>query len=187
MRQSQVNLAIDQGKRIILPRPCDLVEANQELVTSPSVNNNIGIQLLGLDISDAFHQVPSHLEERHLTAVAILGCVYLFYVLVFGSTSAPTVWGRYAAWLGRCTTAICGADSFRMLMYVDDPVYAAAGTDSEIVTNLSVAVLRVAIVGFPLAWHKRDGEAHLFGSGQVSNSSGIALRCPSPPPARRRL
>ena len=85
---------INQGERIMLPRPCDLVGAVAELASSKSAVTGTLIQLLGIDISDAFHQVPNHPEGRHLTAVAILGLVFLFFVLVFGSNCAPTVRGR---------------------------------------------------------------------------------------------
>ncbi len=51
----------------------------------------------GLDVSDAFHQIPLKKNEWKFTTVSCNGKFYLFKVLVFGSGSAPTVWGRYAA------------------------------------------------------------------------------------------
>ena len=51
--------------------------------------------------------------------------LYIFKALVFGSVSAPTIWGRYAAWLGRSTMALSRPDPPRMHIFVDDPLYLA--------------------------------------------------------------
>ena len=77
---------------------------------------------------------------------------YVFKVLVFGSASAPTIWGRYAAFAGRSTSAICGNLGIRMQMYVDDPVFVATGSLSQAVRGLIVALLWFSILGLPLAW-----------------------------------
>jgi hypothetical protein len=113
--------------------------------------------LLGADISDAFHQVPLHPSERRFTLAAVGNYVYEFQVLVFGSGSAPTIWGRYAAFLGRTVMAVVGPDRFRAEIYVDDPIFAAAGTPGEINRRLTMALLWTAILGFPVSWPKAEG------------------------------
>ena len=157
LRESGVNDTIDQGERIILPRPCDFTTAIRCLVNGPVGAPGRCAKLLGIDISDAFHQVPNHPAERHLTGVAIQGKIFIFNVLVFGSSSAPTVWGRFAAWLGRSTMAVCAQLPLRMLMFVDDPVYAAVDQLEDVVFAFALALLWAAAAGFPLAWHKADG------------------------------
>eukprot|EP00969_Alexandrium_andersonii_P054216 2386744-Alexandrium_andersonii.AAC.1 len=46
---------------------------------------------------------------------------------MFGAASAPTVWGRYAAWLGRSTAGLVDPRTLRLSIYVDDPRYVAGG------------------------------------------------------------
>ena len=79
--------------------------------------------MLGADVSEAFHQVPLHESERQFAVAALGGKYYVFKVLVFGSSSAPTVSGRCAALLGRSTAAVVGTDPLRLQVYVDDPLY----------------------------------------------------------------
>ena len=182
LRESGVNEAIDQGERTILPRPSDLSAAAAALHRAARSCPGTAIFFLGIDISDAFHQVPNHPEERHLTAVSFDGEVYVFTVLVFGSTSAPTVWGRFAAWLGRSTMAVCEPTRFRMLMYVDDPVYTAVGTSQDVLGIFALALLWAAAAGFPLAWHKADGGTEVMWIGALFRIAPKGVQITVPPP-----
>ena len=155
LRRSGVNLVILQGERVVLPRVSDVIDSVKSLgCTNQGVKS---VWLLGTDISDAFHQVPLDPKEWQYTAAAFRGRVYVFKVLVFGSVSAPTVWGRYAAWLGRSTAAVLRGDDFRMHVYVDDPIFVASGSFEEAAHTFTIALLWAGVVGFPLAWHKCDG------------------------------
>ena len=80
----------------------------------------------------------------------------MFRVLVFGSASAPTVWGRFAAWLGRSAAAVAPA-SVRLQVYVDDPLYTVKGTGATAARDLSVALLWALAAGFPLSLGKTTG------------------------------
>ncbi len=94
-----MNGVLAQGERVILPRLTELVEDIGELA-GPG-RSGAHMALIGADIMDAFHQIPLHPAERRFTLELINSRVYEFRVLVFGSGSAPTVWGRFAAFLGR--------------------------------------------------------------------------------------
>ena len=83
--------------------------------------------------------------------------MYIFKALVLGSVSAPTVWGRYAARLGRCTMAISDPATLQMHIFVGDPVYIARGGGHATSLALSRALFWAVVAGFPLAWHKCDG------------------------------
>merc|ERR1711954_512426 len=100
MSASGVNAQIRAGERIVLPRAVDLVN---DIVQASAFGD---VELIGVDISDAFHQIPLHASERRYTVACFQGKFYLFVVLVFGSKSAPTVWGRFSAWLGRSICAV---------------------------------------------------------------------------------
>ena len=155
LRRSGVNAITLQGERVVLPRILDLVNSIAELAGALGPGETIS--LLGTDIADAFHQVPLDQREWKYTAAALGGFVYIFRVLVFGSVSAPTVWGRYAAWLGRSTCALLANERLRLHIYVDDPIYVASGTASQRARALTKALLWATAAGFPLAWHKSDG------------------------------
>ena len=86
----------------MLPRLSDVVPDLRELAAT----NRDEAFLLGTGVSEAFYQVPLHESERQFTVAAFAGKYYLCKVLVFGSSSAPAVWGRYAAFLGRSTAAV---------------------------------------------------------------------------------
>ena len=150
MSESGVNSQIIATERIVLPRPSDVVAS----VTQ--VQSLDGIEFFGIDISDAFHQVPLHEAERRFTAAEFQGEYFVFVVLVFGSRSAPTVWGRFAAWLGRSTAAITRGDLLRVHTYVDDPLYILAGPPRLRRRELQVALLWALSAGFPLAWNKAE-------------------------------
>jgi hypothetical protein len=83
----------------VLPKLSDLTQDVVELAGSGRSGSDI--ELLGADLSDAFHQVPLHPSERRFILTAVGNHVYESRGFVFGSGSAPTVWGRFAAVLGR--------------------------------------------------------------------------------------
>jgi hypothetical protein len=64
-----------------------------------------GLLSFGTDVADAFHQVPLHPLEGRYTVAVFESRFYYFTVLVFGSASAPTVWGRFAAFAARAVAA----------------------------------------------------------------------------------
>ena len=109
--------------------------------------NKQGRSILGTDVSEAFHQVPLHESERQFI-VALAGKYYVFKVLVFGSSSAPTVWGRYAAFLGRSTAAVVGTDPLRLQVYVDDPLYACLAEPPRAARLFSEALLWALVAGY---------------------------------------
>ena len=101
-------------------------------------------------------------------------------VLVFGSGSAPTVWGRYGAFLGRSTAAILGPDPVRLQVYVDDPIYAAAAQPKEAARYLAVALLWARVAGFPLAWKKTECGSSLrwIGAQVTVEADAVSISIP---------
>ena len=62
----------------------------------------------------------------------------------------------YGAFLGRSAAAILGPDPVRLQVYVDDPIYAAAGRPREAARFLAVALHWARVAGFPLSWKKTE-------------------------------
>ena len=114
------------------------------------------LTLFGTDFADAFHQVPLDPSERQFTAVYINDKYYIFNVLVFGAASAPTVWGRYAAFIGRSSAAILRSRQGRIQVYVDDPLAALSGSPPYTTTSIAILLLWFCYSGLPISWKKSE-------------------------------
>ena len=173
--RSDVNAAVELRERIVLPRIQDAVDDARQLRTSQG-----DLDWLVLDISDAFHNIPLRSSERRY-ACGRLGDIYiLFLVLCMGGKSAPNIWGRYAAWLGRLMASLFEASVFRNEVYVDDPLMAAVGSLEERNVTFTIALLALQCTGFPLAWTKGTlGTSVTWIGAQLSNHiSAIAVSIP---------
>lgn len=105
MRRSGVNGLAKADERIILPRGSDLIRDTLDImeVSGPE------IEYFSADISDAFLNLGVTESERGFTVVRTMGEEYGSYRGVpFGLATAPLLWGRSAAWLGRATQAVLG-------------------------------------------------------------------------------
>ena len=105
MRESKVNDRCDPAERIVLPRLMDIV-----LETVSKQRNMEQPTFAVVDIQDAFHNIPSGADKKYTAAKAGMEdgveAFIIYDVLVFGSKSSPTVWGRYAAYLGRILCSV---------------------------------------------------------------------------------
>ena len=110
---------------MVLPRLKDVV--NDAVWLAQQCGADESVVFLALDVADAFNNVPVRPEERRFTCASIKGRYIVFDSLVFGSGSSPTVWGRFAAWLGRSLVAVCDDTFVRAQVYVDDPLLALRG------------------------------------------------------------
>ena len=79
----------------------------------------------------------------------------IFDTLVFGSTSSPTLWGRYAAWLGRSLACIDPQSTIQT--YVDDPGFIVTGNLEEAAHKLTRLLLWVRVSGYPIKLEKAAG------------------------------
>ena len=154
LRESKANLACSQGERIILPKLMDVAEA---AVAVYRAGKKPWIAVA--DIQDAFLNVPSG-KDRFATTAAVEmpdGCkkIVVFDTLVFGSASSPTLWGRYAAWMGR--TLACVVPTVSTQVYVDDPSFVLQGNLEEAAGDLAMVLLWLGVAGFPLKLSKAGG------------------------------
>merc|ERR1712155_45662 len=135
------------------------------------------ILFFGTDVSDAFHQVPLHGREQKYTACIFEGRIYIFPVIVFGSASAPTVWGRFAAWAGRSLATLLPKRHIRPNIYVDDPLFCVAGAPEMAAPWVAQALLWLLAAGFPLAWHKCDAgkSVHWIGATLAADQANVTV------------
>ena len=162
LRESRVNQACCQGERILLPRLLDVV------LSLLNVYRKGGKPYLaGMDIRDAFMNIPAGADRKY-TVAAVPGAIVVFNTLVFGSASSPTLWGRMAAWLGRSTAAVTNTDP---QCYVDDPIFVLFGPGlGAAAKDLAVALLWIAVAGFPTKLGKANG-------GKVIDWVGARIEC----------
>ena len=152
LKESGVNQLCSQGERILLPKVSDVVHDVLE-----TYREGGRPRFLAVDIKDAFHNIPAGRDRAYTAAVIPWGGkqkVLVYDVLVFGSVSSPTLWGRFAAFLGRSLAAIC--KKVKLQMYVDDPILVYDEADPQHRLQLGVALLWAAIAGFPIKLEKSD-------------------------------
>lgn len=151
LRESRVNQKCNQGERVVLPRLLDVVSDLKALIAQGSQP-----VLAAVDIQDAFHNIPAGPDKRYTVAAAQIGGrqVFVVYdVLVFGSGSSPTLWGRYAALLGRTIQAV--VPEIRTQVYVDDPIFAIPNDAPGMAEHLLTCVLVwTALLGYPVKLSK---------------------------------
>ena len=168
MKESKANSVCSQGERIILPRLLDVAKAAVNIYKDGNTP-----WLAVVDVKDAFMNIPSG-PDKFATAAAVPDpetgkMVYVvFDTLVFGCASSPTLWGRYAAWLGRTLAAIVPSASTQI--YVDDPCYTLCGTLEEAALSLAKILLWMEITGYPIKLEKASG-------GKTVEWIGAVVQC----------
>lgn len=80
--------------------------------------------------------------------------ILIYDVLVFGAVSSPTLWGRYASFLGRSSAAT--NPHVRVQVYLDDPILTFNSSDPLFKRRLGVLLLWAGVTGFPIKLEKSD-------------------------------
>ena len=97
--------------------------------------------MIGVDITNTIHLSSLQSRERRLTGAVLHDTISMCMSLVFCSKAAPTLWGRYTAFMGRTTQAAVRQEVLRLQFYVDDPIFALGRSRSERVEDMSIALL----------------------------------------------
>lgn len=154
LRESRANKFCHPAERVLLPKLLDVAESALKIQRKGSQ-----VWLAAVDIRDAFMNVPAG-DDKYMTVASKEDNkgkqeLIIFDVLVFGSGSSPTIWGRYAAWLGRSTAAISPSSGIQI--YVDDPSVVLEGSKSDATRELTNILLWFSITGFPVKLEKAEG------------------------------
>ena len=156
LRRSGANSVCQQSERVLLPR---LLDVAAHAIDEYKKGNPLWIA--AVDIRDAFMNVPVEGDRFALTAALPpsgpdkQSAILIFDTLVFGAASAPTVWGRYAAFLGRTIAAV--SPEVGCQIYVDDPIFTLAGDLDQASHGLAVVLVWMAILGYPVKLSKASG------------------------------
>ena len=141
LRRSGANAVCKQTERILLPRLLDVAAHVLEQYRKGQEE----CWLAAVDIRDAFMNIPVMQDRFALAAVVPVAHqdqrqqILVFDTLVFGAASAPTIWGRYAAFLGRTISAIQPQTGCQI--YVDDPIFTLTGPLHQAARQLAVILL----------------------------------------------
>ena len=131
---SSVKEATQRGQRVLLPRLLDVVYQILFLMNL-AVSASMGLELMVLDFSEAFWQIPLHPDERKFFGAKLTIEGTLRYLLYFGtvqgSRGAPLSWARTAALLMRLTFSPFDDSALRLLCFVDAPLVVLAGQPAK--------------------------------------------------------
>ena len=158
LRRSGANSKCHQAERIVLPRLTDLAAAGVRAYRADKEP-----WLVALDVRDAFLNVPAGKDKAFTVAAKPdpegKNQVIVCDTLVFGAKSSPTIWGRFAALLGRSWAAI--EPAARAQIYVDDPAMVVEGNKEEAVSALTNIYTVGRSPGLPpQAQQSRGGQKH---------------------------
>ena len=174
LRESKANELCNQGERIILPRILDAVHDGLEIFRKGGHPS-----FLAVDVRDAFHNIPAG-QDKSFTTAAFRDSdgkdkILCYDVLVFGAVSSPTIWGRFASFLGRSLGAI--TPNLGLQIYVDDPILTFDREDPQHRQHLGVALLWFAALGFPLKLSKADAGTKVkwIGATLEANASDSSI------------
>ena len=152
LKESKVNALCSQGERILLPRVSDAIKSSNNVFRSGGSPS-----YLAIDIRDAFHNIPSGKDKAFTASMVNIGDqtkIMVFDVLVFGAVSSPSLWGRFASWIGRAL--MCVNEFIDVQIYVDDPILVFDKLDPQHIQHVAVGLLWFAITGFPVKLEKSD-------------------------------
>ena len=186
LKQSMANCSCHQGERIILPRLTDLAAS-----ACQALKSHDQAWVLALDVRDAFLNIPAG-RDRFMTLAAKPdergnNVLIAADTLVFGSKSSPTIWGRFAALLGRSWASI--EPEVQTQVYVDDPAAVAKGDLETAVTAVTNLLLWAAVAGYPLKLEKSEGGKAIkwIGATVEIDEKERVVRVSIPADKRRKL
>ena len=153
MLRSGVNGITKAAERIVLPRGSDVVQDALELQEEWGSD----VEFFTADVTDAFLNLGITEPERGHAIISTGQGRYAAYRGVpFGLATAPLLWGRAAAWIGRATQAIHSPWAYRGHIYVDDPVAIVTGTKETRTHSIAKTLTLWSALGGRVALHKAD-------------------------------
>ena len=174
MLRSGVNALTKAEERIVLPRGADLVRDILDLLECRSGP----VEILTADFSDAFLNLGIKERERGNVVIRTASGTYAAYAGVpFGLATAPLLWGRAAAWLGRTAQALHNKWDQRMQIYVDDPALVARGSRAQRTWTFARTLLYWAALGAKIALHKveRGHQVKWIGAVYAIRVDGVKI------------
>ncbi len=151
-KRSGLTDASRKAERALLPRAVDVVDDILSLECDAAAGE--GVQILVLDFSDAFWQIPLHPTERRYFTTRVRNRWYAFLRAAQGSRGAPLLWGRTVGLVMRLTQGLYPPRKGRIECYVDDPLACFSGTAERRAALAALTIYVWLALGFALAFGK---------------------------------
>ena len=173
LRRSGGNSKARLEERLVLPRAVDAVammRTMSKLQEAPSAAEQRQMwkrEMVLIDVADAFpHLAVHHQELEHcITPGLHEGEFFLFRALLFGYKTAPLLWSRVAALLGRMIQACVPLHEGRHQIYLDDSLWLLQGTLQRRTEVLAFVLYTMAALGFNLSIRKGERGSRVTWSG----------------------
>ena len=159
-KQSNVSVKAARTHKSVLPRVSDAVQAALYLAADKTHEEQV--QMLIIDIVDAFWLIPLRQAERKYFCAKLHGQYYAFLRTAQGSRGAPLTFAALIALAARLIQSLISGPQMyrwareegRMNVYVDDPIVVMRGNERRIKRVASIVIIGWLLLGFPLAFHK---------------------------------
>ena len=167
LRRSGANARASCPERVVLPRPKDVVRGAQYLSREEcSLRDRAAwggwdtadwaCEFASGDFADAYMHFRIHASElKHCLSPHPNGHdVLLRAMLCFGLKSAPLIFGRFSAALGRLLQGMFRDEEVRLQIYLDDPLLTLFGPGRRRTFNLALFWLTICSLGVKVSWKK---------------------------------
>ena len=173
-KESGVTQCAKKNQRILLPTVISLVF--DLLAIGHKMAPGTNMEILVLDISDAFWTLGLRPSERKFFVGRLRGKFFVHMRLAQGSRGAPLAWCRFFALMARLTQALLTHGRTGMEVYVDDPAVVIAGTQQERDIEVAIIVLAWRAINLRLAFQKgqRGRAVEWTGCRILVNKKGVA-------------
>ena len=177
-------------ERLVLPRILDGVEMIRDLKrchphppTAPEVSQHWGMELVLIDISDAFMSLAVHPDEwpHCISPSTEPGEIVTFVALLFGFKTAPLLYSRLGAMVARFLQACIDPTKALHQVYLDDSLWALQGMLWERNQTLAFLLYTMAALGLKVAFKKGERACSLQWIGvkfSVVNNTKVVLTLP---------
>ena len=157
-RRSGVNGLMEVRERVILPKVTDFISSVQHLLQQAEDWPDHSLELFGADFKDAFHMLPlCPAERKYAVCKDLHGKYHVSKVVVFGLAPGPLLWARLASAAMRVSQAVVAPFEAAVACYVDDPLLAIMGRNSQERTRVFIYyALTWLSLGLELSWKKAD-------------------------------
>ena len=166
LRRSGGNKKAKLPERLVLPRPKDAISMVRDAYSKTNwqrveEGEEKAMELVVIDIADAFMALPVHREEhQHTLAPGLEKDEYLSFVaLLFGYKVAPLLWSRVASMVARLIQSVVPGYRGQHQCYLDDSLWVLTGTLKQRTYYLSFILHTMAAMGLRVSLSKGERAA----------------------------
>lgn len=163
LRRSGGNKKAKLPERLVLPRPKDAISMVRDAYSKTNwqrveEGEEKAMELVVIDIADAFMALPVHREEhQHTLAPGLEKDEYLSFVaLLFGYKVAPLLWSRVASMVARLIQSVVPGYRGQHQCYLDDSLWVLTGTLKQRTYYLSFILHTMAAMGLRVSLSKGE-------------------------------